>query len=202
MSDEKKFENMSQKEKWELLATPMDPKAIVIEKQYPFDSDLSMCLWANFGKQRMLVIKTGEDDIQELYKELKKYAEYSKVEFVIFDGKNLSPEDIEGSYKIVYEDGKPLSEKILPGYLSQPNKMIVVENLNEESDRELLRAILNVACLGPLGDLNDLPKDKLPKGSGFVFIDLNNFPYKKFDSISSYFREEKWIFEYKPDSQE
>jgi hypothetical protein len=201
VSDEKKFKEMSRKEKWKLLATPIDPKDIVIEKQYPFDSDLGMCLWANFAQRRMLIIRTNDDDVQGLYVELKKYAEYSKVELVIFDSQKLTHEDIEGSFKIVYEDGKPLSEKILPGYFSQPNKMIVVENLNEESDKEVLRAILNVACLGPLGDLNDLPKGKLPKGSGFVFIDLNNFPYIKFDAISSYFREEKWIFEYNTDLQ-
>jgi len=203
VSEDKRLEGklFSDDEKGQAHFGAVNDKHIFNEK-YPFDSDLSMCLWANFGKQRMLIIQTGEDYILDLFEELKKYAEYSKVEFVVFDGKNLTHEDIEGSYKIVYENGSPLSEKILPSYFSQPNKMIVVENLNKESDRELLRAFLNVACIGSLGDLNDLPKDKLPKGSGFIFIDINNFPYEKFDSISFYFREEKWIFEYKGNTKE
>ena len=90
----------------------------------------------------------------------------------------------------------PYSIRKKPHYVSDNRQLIIVEGLTENTDIEVLRAFMYMASLEVYyDDIANLPKDKLPFGSAYVFIADNNFPLKKFESISSYWKDEAAILD-------
>jgi len=154
--------------------------------------ELKMFLDALFGRKRLLILKR-ESDFNKLYKQLEEYCnknsiQYSKPNF----NRNITAEQIRGEVVVDFENGQPSHHRNLPGYIAfDKRQMIVIDGLSADTDLEVLRAFCYMGCLGGYyNDLENLPKDKLPVGSSYVFIAKEDFPIEKFMSITTHFREE------------
>ncbi|WP_338834026.1 hypothetical protein MHLNE_03880 [Moorella humiferrea] len=142
------------------------------------DEPLETFLSAVFGVKRMLVINTDAKGKEHVLRVLKKFANDQGLEFRIFNAKGANVEDIRGDYH----------QRKKPPYWPENQGMIVVEGVNQETDKEVLRAFLYMACM-PYGK-ERLKPDQLPYGSGFVFLAYNDFPVERFASITAYFGDE------------
>ncbi|MBU3112692.1 PGN_0703 family putative restriction endonuclease [Clostridium lacusfryxellense] len=160
-----------------------------------FSNDLNVFMDSLFGRKRILILKVNMNKAK-IIKELKEYCERTKIEVSSLDTKNLTVDNIKGECEIFYENGMPYSYRKKPYYVSGANQMILVDNLAEDTDIEVLRAFMYMGSLGCYyDDVENLPKEKLPYGSAYVFIADNNFPIKRFASISSYWNDEAAILD-------
>jgi len=158
-------------------------------------NELHLFLDVLFGKKRLLILKVNINK-NNIIKELMDYCNMKKLEFCKLDDMNLKVDDVKGELEIVYENGEPYSNRNKPNYISGSNQMIFVDNLGKETDIEILRAFMYMGSLGSYyDDIKNLPKEKLPYGSAYVFIAENNFPLKKFASISSYWLNEAAVLD-------
>ncbi|HZK54138.1 MAG TPA: hypothetical protein VFC84_08105, partial [Desulfosporosinus sp.] len=106
-------------------------------------------------------------------------------------------DDIRGEIEIVYGSDQPSYCRKKPAYWPHDKrKVILVDGIDQNTDIEVLRAFLYVACLNGGYD-RDIPEDKIPEGSGFVFLASDDFPFERFASITEYWYEEARIFEVK-----
>lgn len=160
-----------------------------------FSNDLNVFMDSSFGRKRLLILKVNMNKTKVI-KELKAYCKRKELEVCKLESENLTVEDIKGEREVFYENGMPLYNRVKPYYVSGSNQMILVDNLAEDIDIEVLRAFIYMGSLGVYSeDIENLPKEKLPYGSGYVFIAENNFPIKKFASISSYWHYEAAILD-------
>lgn len=164
----------------------VDPSKIRVVR--PPDEPLETFLSALFGTKRLLVINTDAKGKEHVLRVLKKFADDRGLEFRIFDAKEANVENVRGEIEIVWEKGMPYYERKKPSYWPENRGMIVVEGVNQETDMEVLRAFLYVACM-PYGE-DSLRADQLPYGSGFVFLAYDDFPVERFASITDYFKDE------------
>lgn len=171
-------------EKW----AKVDPSEIRIISPFCPDDPLETFLSAVFGIKRMPVINTDAKGKEHVLRVLKKFANDRGLEFRIFNAKGANVEDVGGEVEVVWEKGMPYHQRKKPTYWPENRGMIVVEGVNQETDEEVLRAFLNVACM-PYGE-DCLKPDQLPYGSGFVFLAYNDFPVQRCASITAYFRDE------------
>ncbi|NPV30452.1 MAG: hypothetical protein HPY58_12555 [Firmicutes bacterium] len=171
-------------EKW----AKVDPSEIRIVSPFGPDEPLETFLSAVFGIKRMPVINTDAKGKKHVLRVLKKFANDQGLEFRIFNAKGANVEDIRGEIEIVWEKGMPYHQRNKPAYWPKSQRMIVVEGVNQETDEEVLRAFLYVACM-PYGE-GSLNPEQLPYGSGFVFLAYNDFPVQRCASITAYFRNE------------
>jgi len=142
-----------------------------------------------FGIKRMLVIDTDAEGKKHVLRVLEKYAQDRKLEYKIYNASGASVDDIKGEVELVWIDGEPYHRRKPPSYWPENRGMIVVEGVNQETDIEVLRAFLYVACTPSYGG-EHLEPDKLPQGSGFVFLANHDFPVQRFDSVTGYFKDE------------
>ena len=164
-----------------------------IHSQLP--GELHMFMDALFGKKRLLILEVDTYK-NNIITELKDYCNEKELEICMLDGKNLKADDIKGEFEIIYKDEMPYSIRKKPHYVSDNRQLIIVEGLTGNTDIEVLRAFMYMASLEVYyDDIANLPKDKLPFGSAYVFIADNNFPLKKFESISSYWKDEAAILD-------
>ncbi|MGB9904914.1 MAG: hypothetical protein ACPLQO_09660, partial [Desulfotomaculales bacterium] len=164
----------------------VDPSKIRVVT--PPDDSLETFLSDVFGIKRMLVINTDEKGKKHVLRVLKKFANDRGLEFRIFNAKGANVEDVRGEIEIVWEKGMPYHQRKKPPYWPENRGMIVVEGVNQETDMEVLRAFLYVACM-PYGE-DRLQPDQLPYGLGFVFLAYNDFPVERFAAITTYFEGE------------
>jgi hypothetical protein len=165
----------------------VDPSKIQVVSPFGPDEPLGTFL-SLFGIKRMLVINTDREGKKHVLRVLKKFANDRKLEFKIFNASGASVEDVRGQIEIVWIDGEPYHQRKRPSYWPENRGIIVVEGVNQETDIEVLRAFLYVACM-PYGE-DRLQLDQLPYGSGFVFLAYHDFPVQRFASITDYFRDE------------
>lgn len=163
---------------------------IQIENEEP--DEFTLFLEANFSYSRILVVKCNQNNKRFILGKLRLYSNKHKIEFGILDG-NLTPNDIRGEDEIILENGVRCIERKHPAYWPKDKKMIVVDGLNDHTEKEVLKSFLYVACLAGTSR-GDIPYDKLPDGSGFVFLAEDNFPFNRFESISDYWNEEAKMF--------
>lgn len=158
--------------------------------------ELHMFLAAFFGRKRLLVLRV-QNNHRKILKELKNYCTDKNLELCRLDEKKLSEDYIKGEVEINYVDSSPESwGRKRPSYIRDVKQMIIVEDLNETTDTEILRAFMYMGRLGTYyNDLENLPKDKLPYGSGYVFLADEDFPLQRFASISSYWNEEAAVID-------
>lgn len=149
-----------------------------------------------FGIKRMLVINTMPGDRgsdkggrEHIIRFLKKYAQGRGLEYKNLNAKEATADSIRGEIEIVYKGGTPYHQRKKPAYWPEQKAMVVVEGVGQETDEEMLRAFLYVACASD-GNTDNLPADKLPKGSGFVFLANGDFPSNRFAAITEYFNGE------------
>ncbi len=160
----------------------------------PYD-ELNVFMDSVFGRKRLLILKVDSNK-NNVIKELTEYCKRKELEFYNLDGENLTVDDIRGEGEIFYENATPSYSRKKPYYVSGSNQMILVDNLGEETDIEVLRAFIYMGSLGCYcDDIENLPKEKLPYGSGYVFIADNKFPLKEFASISSFWNYEAAILD-------
>ena len=163
----------------------------------PEKSELSIFLGALFSIKRMLIIKVNGQAKGKVETEIKEFAESRQFEITSINAKDLTTDDIRGEIEIVYGSDQPSYYRKKPAYWPQDKrKVILVDGIDQNTDIEVLRAFLYVACLNGGYD-RDIPEDKLPKGSGFVFLASDDFPVERFASITGYWSEEARIFEAK-----
>jgi len=163
----------------------------------PFASrdDFSLFLNMCFETKRIIVVKC-KNRKRYVKKNLKDYCINNEIDFQTLNAQVISAINIKGNYEIIQVHGKPESQRILPKYIKKTKQMIVVENLDNNINIEVLRAFTYMACLGSYwNNIENLPKDILPYGSAYVFIVDENFPYAKFDSITSHWREELIVYD-------
>lgn len=160
-----------------------------------FSDDLNVFMDSLFGRKRLIILKVNMNK-GKVIKELKEYCKRKGLEICKLDGKNLTVDSIKGECEIFYEDGMPYYNRKKPYYVSGSKQMILIDNLVEDTDIEVLRAFMYMGSLECYyDDIENLPKEKLPYGSAYVFIAENNFPLEKFASISSYWRDEAAILD-------
>lgn len=160
-----------------------------------FSNDLNVFMDSLFGKKRLLILRVNVNR-NNVIKDLEKYCKRKELEFFKLDGKTLTVDDIKGECEVFYENGMTYNNRAKPYYASGSNQMILVDNLTEETELEVLSAFMYMGSLGCYYyDIENLPKEKLPYGSAYVFIADNNFPLKKFASISSFWHYEAGILD-------
>lgn len=151
-----------------------------------------------FGTRRMLVFRVDESVRLQVLKETHAYAERLGIDYEVLSATDLTPADIRGGDELVYVDGQPFTKTVPPDYWPDKDrrKMIVVDGLDSSASTDLLQAFVHVAALdGYYDDRSHLPEDRLPDGSGFVFLAGNDFPFSRLDSISQRRREEYMEFD-------
>lgn len=162
---------------------------------FQFPSTLNMFINVLFGKKRLLILK-AEGNKNDIIKELKNFCNEKKLDFYKLDSKQLDVDDIRGEIEIIYKEGRPYSKRKKPYYVSGNNQMILIDDLGQETNIETLRAFMYMGSLGSYyDDIENLPNDKLPYGSAYVFIADAEFPLKRFASISSYWHEEAAVLD-------
>lgn len=149
-----------------------------------------------FFLRRMIVVKVSAKTKGEAGSNIRAFAENRDYEFEVLKAKELTADDIRGKVEIIYQNGTPYHTRVKPSYWPKnKRKVIMVEGIDQQTDTEVLRAFLYVACLGGGYDRNNLPQDQLPNESGFIFLADDGFPADKFDSISEYWREESVVYD-------
>lgn len=162
--------------------------------QSPFD-DLQLFLGALFGKKRLLILKVNHHN-NKITKALEDYSKEKGLGIVMLDGKSLTADSIRGEWEFTYENGIPYSNRKKPYYVTDQKQMIIVNHLEEDKNLEVLRAFMYMASLGDYDfHLEDLPMEKLPYGSSYVFIADDKFPLKRFAGISSYWHDEAAVLD-------
>jgi len=160
-----------------------------------FSDELNVFIESLFGRKRLLILKVNNNK-KNVIKEPKEYGSRKGLGVCTIDAKDLTVENIKGECEVFYEDGMPYYNRKKPNYVSGSNQMILVDNLAEETDIEILRAFMYMGSLEAYhDDIGNLPKEKLPYGSTYVFIADNNFPLKRFAAISSYWHDEASILD-------
>lgn len=153
-------------------------------------SELSLFLDSFFGMKRLLVLKVNNKE-RRLRSQLKDYCNENQLSLSELDASRLSPDSIKGELKFIDENGKLYYERSKPEYVTGKNQMIIVSNLKEDTDIEVVRAFCYMGFIDIYNnDRENLPKEKLPDGSGYVFIANDDFPFEKFASISEYWKNE------------
>jgi len=166
-----------------------------IKDPFALKDDFSLFLDMCFGTKRIIVIRC-KNRKRYVKKSLKDYCINNQIDFKTLNAQVITTTDIKGNYEIIQVHGKPESQRILPEYIKELKQIIIVENLDNNADIEVLRAFTYMACLGSYwNNIENLPKDKLPYGSSYVFIVDENFPYAKFDMITSHWREELFVYD-------
>jgi hypothetical protein len=158
-------------------------------------SEMNLFLDTLFGRKRLLILKVNGSK-NKIFKELNNYCKVKNLQAINLHGQNLKVEDVRGEIEITYIDGMPYSDRKKPFYVSGNKQMIIVDNVDKNVDIEVLRAFLYMASLDCYyDDIENLPKDKLPFGSAYVFIAEDNFPLDRFAAISSYWKDEAAILD-------
>lgn len=148
-----------------------------------------------FGIKRAIVIKSNSKK-RYIKKCLSDYCVDNSIQYHFIDAKKALVETIRGKIEIVQNCDLPEHRRILPEYIKKSKNMIVVENINENIDIDVLRAFTYMACLdGWYDDVENLPEDKLPYGSAYVFLENDDFPYDKLSSVTSYWIDEMVIYD-------
>jgi hypothetical protein len=155
---------------------------LMIQTQY---DDLQLFLNTVFGRKRLIILKVNQYK-SKIVKRLNDYTKENGIEFVQLNGKKLTSEAIKGEWDIFYENGLPLSRRKKPFYISEQKQMIIVNDLEEDTDSDIIRAFIYMGRLGVyFDDVENLPGEKLPNGSSYIFIAEDNFPLERFIGISS-----------------
>lgn len=148
-----------------------------------------------FGIKRAIVIKS-DNNKRYIKNHLKHYCADNSIQIHFIDAKKALVDTIRGKIEIIQNRGLPEHKRILPEYIKESKNMIVVENINKDANLDMLKAFTYMACLDSwYDDVKNLPKDKLPYGSSYVFLDNNDFPYDKLSSITSYWNDEMVIYD-------
>lgn len=174
----------------------VDPSKIrvITSPDEPLETFLSL-----FGIKRMLVINTDTKGKKHVLRVLEKYARDYELELKFYNAWGASVDDIRGEIELVWLNGSLCYQRKHPSYWPENRGMIVVEGVNQETDKEVLRAFLYVACV-PAGCWECLKPDQLPEGSGFVFLANGDFPVQHFASITDYFKDEYCSITWPPPS--
>ncbi|WP_315118263.1 PGN_0703 family putative restriction endonuclease [uncultured Clostridium sp.] len=138
--------------------------------------ELNMFLDDLFGKKPLIIIKVNGSK-NKIIKELERYSKKRSLEVCKLDARTLNSNNIEEM---------PYSDRKNPYYISKNKQMIIVDNLDESTDLEVVRTFMYMADIDCCyDDIINLPKDKLPYGSAYVFIAEDSFPIERLASISS-----------------
>lgn len=165
-------------------------------------SDDLECFLVLFGIKRMLVVLVCPESKADTLSCIARFAAEKSLELESLDATALRPDDVRGEWEIIYIEGQPYSRRKPPAYWpKEESKLIVVTGLDSATDVELLRAFLYVACVCGDCERADLPDDKLPDGSGFVFLADDDFPADRFSAISQYWAEESSILDLRGSSR-
>jgi hypothetical protein len=146
-----------------------------------------------FAIKRLLAIETNPAGVEACLSVLRQFAGKRNLEYEVLDGRTLTSGQVRGVREIVRVEGQPFSRRNKPAYWPKGPKLIAVTGIDEETDTEVLRAFLHVACIGEPLDRSGLPEDKLPDGSGFVFVSTGHFPAESCDAITGYWKDESRI---------
>ena len=158
-------------------------------------NEISLFLNQFFGRKRLLIIRV-EGNKRTVEKALSDYCLANNLEKTLIDGRTLTKEIIKGEVETYYENGCPYSRQKKPEYIADKNQMIIVRNLNDGVDIEVIRAFCYMGFLGSYyDDVENLPDDKLPYGSTYVFLAGKRFPFNEFGSISSHWGDESAILD-------
>ena len=162
-----------------------------------FDEEVNTFLGFAGKYFRMLVVRASDNTHDYISDKIRNFTDNNGFDFDIMDGKSLTVDAVRGDIDIVYLDGQPYHKRRKPNYWPQPErrKLIVITGIDGQTEIDVLRAFLYVACLGSNREGRDLPEDKLPYGSGYVFLANSDFPFDKFGAISDYAHEEMKVFD-------
>ena len=159
----------------------------------PSESEFNLFLTGLFSIKRMLVVKVDEESIKTAVEEIKIFAQKRQFDLEFIDAKKLTVDDVRGEIEV--DKSSEYYTRKRPFYWPDKHrKVIVVEGVDNKTDIEVLRAFLYVACLDSWCDRTKLPEDKLPDGSGFIFLANDDFSDDKLVSISGYWRAESQMF--------
>jgi hypothetical protein len=166
-----------------------------LDSESQINDETQIFLDALFGRKRLQVIRVNGNKTKVLSK-LKSFSQKQSIEISFLDGNKLDADFIRGEIELNTVDGYTTYDRKIASYITENKQMIVIENLNEQTDLEVLRAFMYMGSLGSYwDDLENLPEDKLPYGSGFVFIAEEDFPLIRFASISDSWRSEAAILD-------
>lgn len=156
---------------------------------------VNLFLGAVFGKRRMLIIRNNHNK-ELLVRALREYCRNNGIEFTKLNERDYTTCGIRGEIEFVEMDGITCHQRKKPLYITDNKQMIIIDKLNHDADIEILRAFIYMASLGAYWDnIDNLPKDKLPYGSAYVFIADNDFPLDRFASISSSWHSETSVLD-------
>ena len=158
------------------------------------ESKFNLFLTALFSIKRMLVVTVDEESIRTAVEEIKYFAQKRQLDLEFIDAKKLTVDDVRGEIELD-KSSEYYTRTPLFYWPDKRRKVIVVEGVDNKTDIEVLRAFLYVACLGSCYDRTKLPDDKLPDGSGFIFLANDDFPYERLLSITGYWLEESQMFD-------
>jgi len=169
-----------------------EPVSITIQDEKSPDALLPL-----LGEKRILVVKTTDQRKNDVLRQLKLLSGKKKLGFEVIGGQSLSAEDIRGEWRVVTVGGHPMSKRLNPSYWPEGNqrKLIVVDGLSSDAETAVLRAFLHVACRGGIPSNSELMEEKLPEGSGFVFLAEDGFPLDRISSMTSHWREEAAVLD-------
>lgn len=104
--------------------------------------------------------------------------------------------ELKGEYIIEEVNGSLINRFVLPGFVNHVNQIVLVENLDETTGLEIISSFTFMACLdGWYDNIDEMPDDKLPYGSSFLFLDEGSFPYLKFNATTEYWIDEIMVFD-------
>jgi len=157
-----------------------------------FEDNLHIFLDCLFGRKRLLVLRVCNNK-SSVMKELKKYCIQNRLELTYLDSGTLTVDIIRGEIEIL-TDGT--YKRKTPAYISDGKQMIIVKNTNENVDIEVLRAFCYMGFLDSYNnETGNIPIDKLPYGSAYIFLADDDFPTNKFILISSYWQDESAVID-------
>ncbi len=162
-----------------------------------FETDeIIMCFDALFGRKRLLIVRVDENK-DEIYNRISEYCANKKIEQILLEAKKMTETSIRGEVEFI--NNSECYTRKTPYYISGNRQMIIINGTNEEIDFEVIRAFCYMAFMEDY-NIKNLPKDKLPYGSSFVFLAEENFPYEKFDKCGRrYYNDEKHILDMRLD---
>jgi len=160
----------------------------ILSKETEVERWLNLFL-LRFGTYRFLIIRNNNR--RAIIRALKKFCSEASLEMSILDARKLNVDDIKGKYVTIHSQYDPATCIRKPYYISGNRQMIIIEHVDSNTGMDILRAFWYVGSLEAYYSvIEELPEDKLPNGSGFVFLANSKFPYERFRSISDYWVEE------------
>jgi hypothetical protein len=179
MSDEEQLASMSQNK---------------VIREYPDDSEVASFLKIHFARFPFLIINAEREVHGRLKEELERYAKYIQADIEYLNGATLTVNDVKGEPE--FNDDNNTFTRRRPEYFPDDKiKMIIVENITQNTNVELLRAFLYVGIRPDSFSGSTSGGYTIPDGSGFVFIsEIDSFPDKEFASLSSYWSRRFFTF--------